>query len=449
MKRFLVAPAWLTVLALAACSGETQLPDATGEGTVRAINAINTSPAISFLIEERVISTVDYKTGTGIATYDDLEYTFNFEAFLAGDTEVTRIGSQFLDVVRDTAYTFVIRGDLANPTISVWERPQPDFADGATTFEVQVGHLAESLADVDVYFADPATPPALGNAVGSLAGGEVLPISGFEAGDYVLTLTDAGDPAAVRFESETLTIDGGNAYLFTAFDSDQRDVAPIAMRRFDMAASASNRIPDANYPATFRFFHASADAGTVDIYVDDPLTVPVVAGHAFGDISGDIDMPSGTVPLTYTAAGNTGTILVDVDRTVVAGVRYFAYFVENAAGTLSEIEYAPDLRSVETLAKLSVIQTVPSEAGLDFYAIPTGDAIDDSLPFLNALQPGLLPVNLELRAAVLDIYITPFGEKTPLAGPIQVDLANGDIFQAVIYENVDPNVVDVVLVPLP
>lgn len=448
MKRIFFAPAWLTLLALAACGGESQLPEATGEGNVRAINAIKTSPAISFLIEERPISTVDFGEGSSIVTYDDLEYTFNFETILTAGEPRSRIASQVLKVARDTTYTFIVRGPLVNPIIDIWERPVPEFAEGATNFEIQVGHLAESFGDVDVYLADPATPPAPGGALGTLSFGDQLPVSSLEAGDYVLTLTAPGDVNTVIFESVSVPIPAGNALMFVAFDSDGRDVAPVSMELFNMVAGGSNRVADANYPATFRFFHAAADAGSVDIYIDDPLTAPLVAGHAFGDITADNDVPDGIVPLTYTTAGDQGVILLDTAATVAIGARYFVYLLETPDGTNTVVEYIPQLKPIETVARLSFLQTSPVENGLDVYTVASGETIDDESPLLSGLPSGIAPLDGDFVAGPIDIYVTPNGEKTVLAGPISLDLATGDVVQVIIYENVDPNVVDVVVLPL-
>ncbi len=449
MKSNLLPSICLAILILAGCTTETQLPNATGKGSVQAINAIRTAPQLSFLIEERTVSGIDYKDSSGTTSYDDLEYTFNFEAILEGDTQTTRIASQFLDVVKDTTYTLVISGQLANPTVSVWERPDPDFPDGATNFEVQVGHLSASTGDLDVYFSDPATPPALGNELGTLSFGEILPISSLEAGDFVITLTAPGDPATVLFESSTITTEAGTALMFAAFDPDARDLSPMALQLFNLSSGGSGRVADANFPPTIRFFHASPNAGDVDIYSDDPLTAPIVAGHSFGDITPDTDMPIGLVPLTYTSADNVGVIVAESDRVISAGVRYFSYLLEVTSGSPVIVSYIPDIRSVETVAKLSVIQTLSTGTRLDVYVVPAGEAIDEATPLLRDLPAGLDPVNLTLVAGTIDIYVTPVGDKTVLAGPIQQDLANGDVVQAVIYENVDPTVVDVVLFPIP
>jgi hypothetical protein len=460
MKQILTASAIVAGLVLAGCGGESRFPEATGEGSVRAINAIPTSPEIAFLIEERRVGNIEFKGSTPTNSYDDLEYTFNFEAVIPNSmlpdvdeagSSIRRIASQFLDVVRDTSYTLVLSGDLLEPSVTVWERPEPEFGENTTNIEVQVGHAGATLGAVDVYFAAPETPPAAGNALGTIGAGEVLPVSSFEAGEQVLTLTAPGDPGAVLFQSETIVSTAGNAYLFIAFDPDDSDLSPIAVRRLNIVASQATRIPDANYAATYRVHHASADAGAVDIYADDPLTVPVVAGLDFRGISADTPMPSGNVPVTVTAAGNQGVVIDDVDRLVVIGVRYFAYLIENASGGTSLIEYIPDLRSVETYAKISVISTAPGENPVDFYAIPSdsGTPLEDARPLLFGLVPSLSPVEFDLNENSYDVYVTVSGEKTVLAGPITLDLANGDIIQTIIYENVDPAVVDVEFVPLP
>ena len=92
MRRFLKLAASLSALALAACGGDSSLPEATGKGTVRAINAIATSPEFVFLIEERGIDSVAYKQATSSASWDDLGYTFNLDVLFLGEDERPRHG---------------------------------------------------------------------------------------------------------------------------------------------------------------------------------------------------------------------------------------------------------------------------------------------------------------------------------------------------------------------
>ena len=98
MTRFLLAI--IAAATIAGCGGKSSLPEASGDGVIRMINAIPTSPEIGFLIEERALGSVVYKTSSSPERWDDLTYTFNFEISrpLVGNT---RIASQSLDVVRE------------------------------------------------------------------------------------------------------------------------------------------------------------------------------------------------------------------------------------------------------------------------------------------------------------------------------------------------------------
>ena len=59
--------AFIAIFGIAACGGDTAFPQATGKGTIRAINAITTSPEFGFLIEERFLSGVSFQARLGTA----------------------------------------------------------------------------------------------------------------------------------------------------------------------------------------------------------------------------------------------------------------------------------------------------------------------------------------------------------------------------------------------
>ena len=176
MRRALFVLGCLTTIVFSGCHGESNFPEATGKGSIRAINAIKTSPTMVLLIEERRLDNVAYKASTRIASQDDLEYIFNVEARLAGDIANTRVASHLLDVVRDTEYTLLISGALTAPDITVWELPFREWDGSEIVYEMRFAHAADSLGDVDVYYSAPGIPPMPGNAVGTLSFGEVLPV---------------------------------------------------------------------------------------------------------------------------------------------------------------------------------------------------------------------------------------------------------------------------------
>lgn len=451
MKRYVLLAIIVAAVFFGACAKESSFPKATGKGSIRSINAISTSPEFSMLIEERLIGNADYKTASAPASFDDLNYSFNFEVRLTGDVIKTRVASESLDVKKDKDYTFIISGAIDAPDILLWEGDIREWAEGDTVFEARFGHTAESLGNIDVYFADPSIPPVQGSELGTLAFGEFIPATDFPAGDYVLTLTTAGDDTDILFQSDPVTLTEQSPLLITVFDGDANDLSPWAVRLFNMVIPGTSALIDARFPPTLRFFHTSLNFDTVDIYVDDPLTTPLVAGHAFQDVTDDLDVTAGLLPLTYTTAGNVGSILIDAERTVSAGTQAHIYVIRSSLGTDLLLDYFPNRRSIETFARFSIINTVPDPlgVGLDVYFVPAGESIDEAPPLLPGIAAGSDPVSIPFVPGSYDIYVTEFGEKTVLTGPIPLDLALGDVVDSVIYENVDPSIVDLVFVPVP
>ena len=449
MKRILLLAVCLAAVFLGACSNESKLPVASGKASVRAINTIPTSPTMSFLIEERLIGTVGYKSASAPARYDDLEYNFNFELVLAGGQAPTRVASEILDVERDKDYTFIISGEIAAPVITMWEADERAWIGDETVFETRFGHTAASLGNVDVYFADASVPPALGSELGTLAFGEILAATDFETGEYVLTITAAGDPTIVHFVSEPITVAAQITAIISVFDGDANDLSPWAVRLFNLVAGGGGTVVDSRFPPTLRLFHASKDFGSTDIYFDDPLTTPEIAGHVFGDFTGDLEVPAGVLPLTYTAADNVGSILIDAERPIIVGTRTHLYVVRNSLGNDVLVDHRPDRRPIETIARFSIINTATSHTALDLYIVPRDTSIDEARPFLQGLPLSADPLEIAVVAGSFDIYITVLQEKTVLTGPMPFEVALGDFTEAIIYENDDPNVVDLVFIPIP
>jgi len=457
MKHFLLLAVCLAAVFLGACSTESQFPVATGEASVRAINTIPTSPSFSFLIQERLIGAVEYKTASEPARYDDIDYTFSFEVLLPGDPpRITRVASQVLAVEADRDYTFVISGPIAAPVITVWEGDDRAWDGSETVFETRVGHTAASLGDVDVYFDAATTPPTLGPVLGTLAFGEVLPAADFETGDYILTITAAGDPTNVHFESAPVNISARISAIISVFEGDANDLSPWSVRLFNQNAGGAGVLVDPRFLPTLRLFHASMDFGAADVYFDDPLTAPVLEDHAFGDITDDLDVPAGTLPLTYTTADNIGSILIDAERAIPAIARTHLYVVRNSLGDDVLVDHFPDRRSIETRARLSIIHTATSHAAVDIYFVPrvlpideTRELSEDALPLIRGLALSSDPRQFPMVAGSFDIFVTVLGDKTVLAGPIPLDTSLGDVIDMIIYENVDPNVVDLAFIPVP
>lgn len=440
-----VLAAIIVAFAIGACGSDSSLPVATGKASIRMINAIPTSPEIGFLIEERALDAVRYKSNSSPESWDDLEYTFNFEINRPFENELTRIASQFLDVTREIEYTFLVRGSLDAAVVDVWQIPERSFSGSETIFEMRVGNAADALGLVDVYVGLEGVDPVLGAQVASLAPGEVSAPTDIEEDVYVVTITAAGDPANILFQSVPTRILANQSVIVTAFAGDANDTAPVTVRLFNQLG-ASSAVTDARFPPTARLIHATSDLGTSDVYDDAALQNRIVADLAFGDITGDIDVAVGEVPITATAPGNVGAILLEDTLTTFAGSR-LNYYLTVLSDEVVGSQVFVDRRSVETIARLTFFHSAINHEFVDLYVVDAGTTIDDVFPRLITATYGLQASEIRLDAGSYEIYVTTAGEKTILDGPVSLEVALGDVFEAVLLDRVDPSLAEFKLFP--
>ena len=448
MKRFFLLLGCISAAALIACSVESSLPNATGKGSIRAINAIKNSPSIAFLIEEQQLSAVAYKNSTTAERYDDLEYRFNVEVQFAGESTPRRVASQLLDVVADKDYIFLISGSLANPTMTLWEGDQRNWDDGATVFETRFAHTAKSLGDIDVYFAASGVAPVLGEERGTLSFGQIIPAAEFPAGDYVLIMTASGDPSTIYFSSDTIPITAQSTLLFTVFDADANDTGPLSVRVYT-DSGATSPISDPDYPPTLRFIHASMALATADVYNEETLTTPILTSHAFGGISADIPVAAGNNSLTYTAAGNSGAILFENTVNAFGGTHSAVVIIGADVDSLGAVTFVPNRSPVDTFITFSFMNAAANHPSVDVYIVAADADITDQLPLLPSNFFGNAPTLAGLNAGSYDLYLTDSAEQTVLAGPVRIDAALGDVINIIALDTVDPATAQINFIPAP
>ncbi len=437
MKRIF---AGLAVLLLAACSNESDLPEATGKATLRAINAVPTGGEVAFRIEERLIGTMNYKESTQSVRYDDLDYVFNFDTVFAGDQGRTRFASQALDVVANLDYTFLLTGSVANPTITLFEDEEREFSETETVFEAKFVHASASMGALDYFFADPATPPAPGEQVATLSYGEISSAADFAEGDYVLTVTMAGDHTDVVFESNSVQFLPRETQFLTLFDGDANDTAPLIAAALPVSG-LSFSMPDRNYPAQMEFINISMDLGVTDIYDDEPLSSLVLENHDYLDVSAEIEIASGENTFYYTPTGDTAAVLLESNVLALTGRRYRQY-AGGVAGDFGASVIVPDRQPLETLARLTMFNGSSNFEFLDLYIVEADAGIDDTCPTRAAIAAGSQSLDAALATGSYDIYITEFNDEVVLAGPVRIDVVLGDIVDFAAVDTVDPAVLD-------
>lgn len=456
MKRAFL-PLLLAATILYGCSSESSLPTPTGEGVIRSFNAVPGSPEITFLIEECPARPVRqcrggmaYRSAVALGEWDDFAYNFNFEIRLPGETENRRVATEFLDIVADRDYTLVLTGDAEAPDVTVWEADVRAWSDTETVFDARFGHTSATLGPVDVYLNAPGIAPAVGEQIGTLNFGEVLPPADYEAGDYVITVTAAGDPATVHYQSDTLALVAQVQVTYTIVDGDETTTAPHVLVALPANGGAVAFVDD-RFPATIRFLHGVIDAGAVDIYDDEMLTNAIVTGLEFGAVSDRIERPAEST-YRFTPAGDTGAVLLERTSNLIQGTR--ANFVLlNSDDGLASVAYLPSLQSRTTAGRIQMFAAALNHDPIDLFVLePGSEPTSEGTGLIAALRVsyGQVTAALDLVPDAYDLYLTTPGEPdTVLAGPVSIDLALGDVLQAIALDVVDPALAEIVFYPDP
>jgi hypothetical protein len=449
MKQTSLLLALTAGLFLGACGGGSQLPVASGKASITAINAIYGSPEINFLIEQRPIAQVAYKSTTATVSYDDLPYTFNFDIFFAGDTAVTRLASQDIDFVAGQHYTILASGTVTAPVLTVWDVPERTFTDTETVFQARFSHTSNSLSatTIDVYFSLDGAAPVLGDEVATLNFGELSAALDFEAGDYVVTITSSGDPADILFTSSPGAVLARTDMVITPFDGDANDTSSMIVRGLGVLGGAVS-FNDPLATSTIQFLHTAREMATTDVYDDAALTSQILAGHAYRDLTPDAPIAAGVYDYFYTPANDTAAVLLSTNLTIIDGL-HFRVTAVGTGGVYSVTSTLQNRRSIDTAAKLLYF---PSSTNYDFtnlYLVEAGTTIDGQTPFRAGLASRAPGPALEIAPGSYDVYITEFQDTVILAGPFPLDLVRGDVVDMVVFDTDVTEVLDIVVYPLP
>ena len=449
MKRIFLLLACASALLSAACTSDSQLPNPTGKGWIRAINAIPGSPEIGFLIEEFSLGGVSYKGSTAPTDFDDFSYNFGFQIFNPGDDAFTRVATETVKVDADRDYIFLLSGDFNAPTVTVWDGDLRTFDTADTVLEVRFSHASATLGAVDVYFDPPGTAPGTNPPAATLSFGEIGPAADYEAGSFVLTVTDAGDPGTVHFESSEANLLAQFAHVVTIFDGDENDAAPFHVRSM---TSVGNPFvfTEANFPPQLRFVHGASTLETVDIYDDEVLTNLVYAGLDFKSAAAYFDTLAEIRSFYFTPANSVGTTLFDQAIVAPAQGTFNDIFLIGDTDAWSGIRVVPDRQRIMNAFRIRSYHAALNHASFDVYLTDRGAPLTEDDPAsILAVTYGAAAPSLNIEAGEFDLHITVRGEQTLIAGPYPVDATLGGMLELLVVDTVDPATAEIVDITAP
>jgi hypothetical protein len=430
MKHYLLA----VVAMLVALSGCTDTPESpAGRGSIRAIHAADDIGTVTFLIEARQLEQLEFQRTGDFVVFDSLTYDFNFDFFDRALGDTVRLGRTSVSVEPDTNYTLVLSGSGAAPRVQTWERPDRRFSESDTVFELYVGHLATTVANIDVYVGEVGFDPLAATPVlANIARDSVTDVVEFELGVYEIVVTTAGDPADVLFRSGEAPLVVPDTVLMAVHDSAGENTGDLTVVLAGRSVRAT--LVDAAAPTLLRFANGVRSAGAVDVYLDGDFTMPFAAAVDFG-VATALDAVPGNeiVTLATTPAGDPGVTLTEGELGFTNGSVNTAVLV-GSGDTLATIAASSNLRPLFNVGKLSLINASTLYDRLDVFITEPGADLTTEAPIVAGVSPGISVGTVQLAPGEYELTLSESFSDAPVFGPVPLTVtASG--FQSLVIAN--------------
>ncbi len=425
---------WLASLVIiGACSSSNNDDTVTGKGSIQALHAVPDIGAVSFLIEETLLSALTFKDASGTSEYDDLEYTFRFDILLPDDTEATTITSSTLKVDAETEYTFVLAGSLDTPELIVWEQFGRDWSEELTTaadndttvtvMEVSFGNLSKDVGTVDVYLEAPGTSPEFATPRTTIGYADLKSAIELTAGTYQVVVTPAGDPTNMLFASDPISVSAATSNLLTIMDDGGETTAAFSVRW--IGTSLGLDLYDINLLSELTVVHGAMGTGPVDVISGGDFANPLVADLDYASESAAVIVDPGTLNINVTPAGNQGVFLAERAFDINKGTFNRLYLV-GLPGNVQAALFAEDRRQVSTHAKFQVFQGATRFSTVDVYIVGTDVDIALIGPNYYSLIYGTSTGLGAYAPGEYNLVVTEANTKNVIGGPYPLDLTAGE-----------------------
>ena len=192
--------------------------------------------------------------------------------------------------------------------------------------------------------------------------------------------------------------------------------------------------------------HAAFGTENFDGYFDSDFASIIYADISFQELSPYADVPNSVTLVTLTPVGNSGAVIHEADINIAPGTKNNIVLV-GEPGNLLFVSLLNDGRPLETFPTIRILNASVSTEFLDVYILPPGTSIDDTLiPQIRGIPSFANTGFSAVFEGMVELTITLFGEITPIAPPVILDLANGDTVDTVIVDTVNPGLVELLIV---
>ncbi|WGL16576.1 DUF4397 domain-containing protein [Microbulbifer bruguierae] len=364
------------------------------------------------------------------------------------DDECTEIASTSFNVQNDTDYMAILYGQYGDLEFLQYSKPlhvfdtEDEDEDGDPedeNLEIWFFHLAKDLGQVDVYLEAPGT-----NLSPVQVKGTVSPKDAFDGlvdeGEYVLTLTEVGNPQEVLFISNTFTLNAQTRVGFAIRQGAGVGTAPVKVTMF---RDQSKTLTDRYATTELRFAHAVPEGDDIDVYIDNEFEETFTSGLAFGSDSvyGEISKSQLTdLSVDVTPAASPGVYLARKELDLTQGDKA-TYFFVGKSYDWNGVKVTDNVQRLATHAKLRLINGA-SDA-FDYYLVEQDENISSLYPE-ESLDYRESSGWVKYNPGTYDLVVTFDGSDTIVYSDT-IELNAGGIYSIITTVNsADPNAADAI-----
>lgn len=352
------------------------------------VNIIHAAPgfgAIQFLRGPRAVTpdaTLLFN-GTVALNIDSDSYNYNLQTQSADGTENEDLASFVHTPTPDirSFYVLVRSGNNVEPLVF----SRPAISSDSDNFQFSVIGAASAMPNVDVYFDISGTDISTLSPLGTLGFRQELVPASRAPGNYVLTLTETGNPANVLFTSPVIVTNAGTDTAFVLTTGDTLGLTPYSLV---VASSISGRLTDVNAPTAIRIVNGAADQASRDIYLDGDFSTPFAAAVDFAVAAPFRTLAAGLHTFSVTPAGNPSVIESEQEVTLLAAEPY-TMLIAGPAGTIESSILVDQLTPELNRARVQFNNTVSYYENLQFFIRQPGTDISNAVPDTVLSSPGL------------------------------------------------------------
>jgi len=356
--------------------------------------------------------TYDFYVTDSLGTADPAAKVWTFQSKLEGDTSYSVVLTE-------------VAGEVEPVVIPI---PAKQGADA----QFVALNAASGLPAMDLYLERTGVGIAGATPRGTFSAQEQISLQTLPPGDYELFLTAAGNPADVLFTSAALTLPAATTSTLVVVPEAGQRTVPVSVL---VIQGTSFLLVDVNAPAELRAINGATDQAPRDLAIDSQFSPPLFSAMPFGVATAYASVPTTTMKLNVTPAGNPGVLEIDTTLSGGAGQRRTMLF-SGPAGALLPMFSPDDGRRFNRQGKIRFMNAASQWLAVDF--VLTFPDLDPTLvPALaQLLNPGISNY-VSLYPGDYDLYLYSTGTPTMLLGPTRISVAAGGIYGVLAVDGPD------------